>query len=156
MHAAAFVGLREDMRDATYVRVSDYAFRVVLLLTLTKYETLIDRYARQPRRKPQYVMKTFYGRLIHIFVVTLPPSERLRTNEPAVHFLAAIETCEIERSRDDIDAHYYTKLGSLDMVDVTCIQCLVGRIRVEGGWAIIDRSGDLARAIYAAQDDEGL
>ncbi|KIJ64977.1 hypothetical protein HYDPIDRAFT_89555 [Hydnomerulius pinastri MD-312] len=138
MHAAACIGAREDMRDATYVR----------------YETLVDKYARQPRRKPEYVMKTFYGRLNHILVVTLPPSERLGTTDPAVHFLAAIETCEIERTREDLDIHYYTKLGALDMVDITCVQCLVGRVRVGGQWALIDRSGDLARAIYAAGEDE--
>ncbi|KIJ60585.1 hypothetical protein HYDPIDRAFT_98351 [Hydnomerulius pinastri MD-312] len=137
VHASALVNAREDTRDATYVR----------------YEALVDKYARQPRRKPEYTMETFYGRLAHIFVVTLPPSTPLGNAVPTTHILAAIETCEIERSRPDVDIHYYSKLGALDMVDITCLQCLVGRIPHEGRWAIIDRSGDLARAIYAA--DEG-
>ncbi|KIJ59345.1 hypothetical protein HYDPIDRAFT_100865 [Hydnomerulius pinastri MD-312] len=138
MHAAVLSGLREDSRDATYVR----------------YETLVDQFARQPRRRPEYVMKTFYGRLAHIFTVSLPSSTSLHLSDSTIHFLAAIETCEIERSRADLDIHYYRKLGALDTVDITCIQCLVGRVRVGDQWAIIDRSGDLARAVYAAEDDD--
>ena len=37
------------------------------------------------------------------------------------------------------------------MVDITSVQALVGRVKVQvggGGWAIIDRSGALARATY--------
>ncbi|KIJ70560.1 hypothetical protein HYDPIDRAFT_184816 [Hydnomerulius pinastri MD-312] len=135
MHAAALVKRSEDSRDATYVR----------------YETLVDKYARQKRRRPEYELKTFFGRLQHIFVVRLPPTQHLNIHTPAVHILAGIETCEIQRSTD-LDIHYFNKVGSLDVVDISCVQCLVGRIPVASGWAIVDRSGDLARALYAADE----
>ncbi|KAF8834466.1 hypothetical protein BDN67DRAFT_861609, partial [Paxillus ammoniavirescens] len=132
MHAAALVKRLEDSRDTTYIR----------------YETLVDKYARQKRRQPEYELKMFYGHLVHLFVVRLPLAPHLNIHAPVVHILAGIETCEIQRSTD-LDIHYFNKLsGSLDVVDITCVQCLVGRIPVAGGWAIIDRSGDLARALY--------
>jgi hypothetical protein len=37
------------------------------------------------------------------------------------------------------------------VVDITSVQAIVGRVKVQvggGGWAIIDRSGALARATY--------
>jgi hypothetical protein len=38
-------------------------------------------------------------------------------------------------------------MGRLDVVDVTCLQCLVGRVKDNNRWAIIDRSGHLVRAV---------
>lgn len=40
--------------------------------------------------------------------------------------------------------------GRLEITDITCIQCLVGRIRTldKKEWAIIDRSGNQARAVF--------
>jgi hypothetical protein len=154
MHAAALVKRSEDSRDTTYIRVSMF-----LLILNSKsyelseqYETLVDKYARQKRRQPEYELKTFYGHLQHLFVIRLPLAPHLNIHAPVVHILAGIETCEVQRSTD-LDIHYFNKLsGSLDVVDITCVQCLVGRIPVASGWAIIDRSGDLARALYAVDE----
>lgn len=96
-------------------------------------------------------MKTFYGQLQHLFVVSLPPDTNLNLTEPTVHILASIKTCKIERTNVDLDIHYYSKLGGLDVLDITCIQCVVGRIPCNNGWAIIDQSGDLARAFYVPE-----
>jgi len=134
-----------------YVNV--YFFSVLSLLCMVvQYETLVDKYARQKRRQPEYEMKTFYGQLQHIFVVSLPSDAGLRIPEPTVHILASIKTCKVERSNAALDIHYYSKLGGLDILDITCIQCVVGRIScVNNSWAVIDRSGDLARAFYVPE-----
>ena len=119
---------------------------------VVQYETLVDKYAHQKRRQPEYEMKTFYGQLQHIFVVSLPSDAGLRIPEPTVHILASIKTCKVERSNAALDIHYYSKLGGLDILDITCIQCVVGRIScVNNSWAVIDRSGDLARAFYVPE-----
>ena len=111
----------------------------------------MDKYARQKRRRPEYEMKTFYGQLQHLFVISLPPDTALHLTEPTIHMLASIKTCKIERANVDLDIHYYSKLGGLDVLDITCVQCAVGRIPCKNGWAIIDRSGDLARAFYVPE-----
>jgi len=38
-------------------------------------------------------------------------------------------------------------------VDVSSIQCLVGRVKDGNQWAIVDRSGSLARAANADDND---
>ena len=96
-------------------------------------------------------MKTFYGQLQHLFVVSLPPDTSLCLTEPTIHILASIKTCKIERANVGLDVHYYSKLGGLDVLNITCVQCAVGRILCKNGWAIIDRSGDLAQAFYVPE-----
>jgi len=68
-------------------------------------------------------MKTFYSQLQYIFVVSLPLDTSLCISEPTVHILASIKTCKVERSNAALDIHYYSKLGGLDILDITCIQC---------------------------------
>jgi len=48
---------------------------------------------------------------------------------------------------NSLDMHFYRDVGVLDVVDITCLQCLVGRVKDGARWAIIDRSGRLARAV---------
>jgi len=84
-------------------------------------------------------MKTFYGQLQHIFVVSLPSDASLCIPEPTVHILTSIKTCKVECSNAALDIHYYSKLGGLDILDIMCIQCIVSHIScVTNSWAIID------------------
>jgi hypothetical protein len=105
-----------------------------------KYESLIDRYARQLHRLPDYQIKTDFGQLRHIIVVHLPPIPALKLAKPATIFLAAIKQCDIE-SFNSLHTQYYSKFGPLEVVDMTCVQCLVGRVQAGQRWAIIDRKG---------------
>jgi hypothetical protein len=41
---------------------------------------------------------------------------------------------------DSLGTHYYSKLGPPEVVDVSCICCVVGRVRTGELWAIVDRS----------------
>jgi len=152
MHAAGVIKPAQDSRDATFVRVCCLPFVCTKLMHGVQYETLVDKYARQKKQQPEYEMKTFYGQLQHILVVSLPSDAGLRISEPTVHILASIKTCKVERSNAALDIHYYSKLGGLDILDITCIQCIVGRIScANNSWAIIDRSGDLACTFYVPE-----
>lgn len=53
-----------------------------------------------------------------------------------------------------LDIHYYTRDGPIEVVDITTIQRLVGRIRDRDRWAIIDRSGSLSRALYIEENGD--
>jgi len=48
---------------------------------------------------------------------------------------------------------YYSNLGCFEVVDITCVQCLVAQI-VESPekkrWALVDRSGNIDRSYYVA------
>lgn len=132
---------------------------------------LIDIYENQPRRKSVYRKKTFYGRLDHIFTITffgLTLNEKKTLGfEPQVNtdpeigdvvILAAIRTCKVEK--DDprmtgLNIHFYILMGALHFIDITSIQCLVGRVKDgEHGWGIIDRNGALTRAINDGDDSD--
>ncbi|KAH7904628.1 hypothetical protein BJ138DRAFT_1018871 [Hygrophoropsis aurantiaca] len=140
MVAAGLAKTQGDSRDASFVR----------------YETLVDKYARQRNALPVFEKRTFYGCLKHIFAVHVPPHPALRAESPSTVFLAAILPCQLDISPQasrlqSLDIHFYKNVSAtLDVVDIVCVQCLVGRIPLEDGrsWAIIDRSGNLARAVF--------
>ncbi|KAH9941067.1 hypothetical protein B0H21DRAFT_753454 [Amylocystis lapponica] len=139
IRASAFSKARDDSRDATYVR----------------YEILVDVNAQYPRRPVVLEKRTFYGQLQHILVLRLTSSPRNNIMEPKTIVFAAIRSCTIEESHRDLDIHFYSDgaagLGALDVVDISCVQCLVGRVPDGHRWAIVDRSGTLSRAIYAEE-----
>ena len=68
--------------------------------------------------------------------------------------LAVIRTCKIVEDHPALDIHYYSDEGGLDVLDITTVQCLVGRIRDRDRWAFIDRSGSLSRALYNPDEED--
>ena len=116
----------------------------------------VDKFARQCNCNPEYTLQIFYGQLQHLFVIQFESAcPRLELNVPTV-ILTAIRTCVIEDSNtllvQALDIHDYMKEGALHVVEVTSVQCLVGRVKDKTEWSILDQSGGLARAISA--DDE--
>ena len=113
---------------------------------------LVDKYARQARRRPEYELRIFYGQLQHIYVIQFREFCReLGLNRPSTIILASIKTCVLDDAVPQLERlgiKYYSKQGAVHVTDITSVQCLVGRIRDRNGWAIIDRSGSLARAWY--------
>ena len=113
---------------------------------------LVDKYARQARRRPAYELQTFYGQLQHIYVIQFPTAcQNLGLDQPTGIVLASIRTCILDSpvpQLECLDIKYYSMEGAVHVVDITSLQCLVGRIRDRNRWAIIDRSGSLARAFY--------
>ena len=76
----------------------------------------------------------------------MPATPDLRIDKPETIILASIKNCPIKRSTD-LDMHYYQNEGGYtEVVDLSTIQSLVGRVFDRGWWTIIDRSGKLARA----------
>ncbi|KAJ7028358.1 hypothetical protein C8F04DRAFT_1291327 [Mycena alexandri] len=137
MLASSMLTSTEDRRDATYVR----------------FELLVDANARNKRLAPRYVASSFYGQLQNIFVVKLPPAAELELTEETTFILAAVTECKVT-AQNSLDMHYYRKEGPLQVVDITSIQCLVGRVQTVNQkewaleWVVIDRSGSLARAKF--------
>jgi hypothetical protein len=125
----------------------------------------VDKHARQARRIPEFELRTFYGQLQHIFLLRFgnPDAKRLLrlddtpSETQGVVILAGIRNCIIDDDKqlETLDVHFYSKIGSLDIIDIISVKCLVGRVQDgEHGWGIIDRSGSLARGLGFEGDME--
>ena len=71
---------------------------------------------------------------------------------PQTLLLAVIRTCTIEDDHNRLDIHYYRNHGRTEVVDLNMIQCCVGRVKDRGRFAIVDRSGPLARAVFVEEE----
>lgn len=113
----------------------------------------MDTNARSRNKKAVYELQTFYGQLQHIFLLRIPsallPLPDPSPPETTCVALAFVQQCQIMRNHPNgLDIHYYRKMGSVDVVDITSVQCLVARAPLEKEWALFDRSGSLARAEF--------
>jgi hypothetical protein len=82
-------------------------------------------------------MQNFFGQLNRILLLELPSAQRLNLDEPTTVIVAAIR--EVKATlRNGI--YYYKNIGVEEVVDLSTLQCVVGRIWDRGEWAIIDRS----------------
>ena len=96
-----------------------------------------------------FISHTFYGQLEHILSIKLTDNLLQEDDTiPKTLVLGVIRQCMIEESNEDLDIHYYSHLGPLEIVDISTVMCVVGRIFDRNRWAIIDKSGALSRAIF--------
>jgi len=100
---------------------------------------------------------THYGKLEHIITITLPKGyENLQTSRPTNSIIAPIYRCILKEDDPQLaglEIHFFSKeRQSFDTVDITSVQCLVGRVKSRNNWAIIDCSRKLAQAMYEEQD----
>ena len=115
---------------------------------------LVDRNARHQNLPVVLQPETFFGQLQHIIVMNIGPSEELDLKEPETIILAVIRSCaDAKKLPGGSDIYYYSREGSLEVVDVNCIQCGVGRIKDGDSWAIVDRSGEYAHPVFTDVDD---
>ena len=85
-------------------------------------------------------MQNFFGQLNRILLLELPSSQRLNLDEPTIVIVALIR--EVKATlRNGI--YYYQNFGGDEVVDLSTLQCVVGRIRDRDEWAIIDRSNNV-------------
>jgi hypothetical protein len=93
--------------------------------------------------------KTAYGRLDHVYLVNLGASEELNLQVPTEIALAIIKGCKLtedDPALDGLDVHFYEKTGSMVLMDLNCVQAMIGHINlnspdaqgVRAKWAIID------------------
>ncbi|KAI0039304.1 hypothetical protein FA95DRAFT_1585314 [Auriscalpium vulgare] len=137
MHARGLVS--DGGRDASYVR----------------YSVLVDRNERRRRAPVELVPADFFGQLRHIFVIPIPAAQELGTAAAGVISLAVIRQVKAKVRRDGgtPSIPMFTQIGPLDVVDLQTVQCVVGRVQDRQEWALIDRSGSLARPLFSEDPD---
>ena len=111
-----------------------------LTINFIQYTQLVDRYARQKRRTPEFELQNFFGQLQCILLIELPATPRLNLAMPTMIILALIKNVKATLT-DNI--YSYKVLGVDEVVDLTTVQCVVGRIWDREEWAIIDRSDNV-------------
>jgi hypothetical protein len=91
----------------------------------------------------------YFGQLKSILVIELPHGIAPSIVQSKTLVLAIVGTrnTTVETT---LEIPYYTepKTATVSAIDVTTLMCLVGRINDRGRWAIVDRSGDSARAEF--------
>ena len=108
--------------------------------SLLQYTQLVDRQARHPRKTPDFELRNFFGQLKRIFLLELPSAQRLNLDRPTTVIVALIREAKATL-RNGI--YYYKNLGVDEVVDLSTLQCVVGRIEDRDEWAIIDRSDNV-------------
>ena len=114
-----------------------------------QYSLLRDVYENMRNKEPVFKGTEYFGQLKTILVIELPPGIAPSISQPKTVVLAIISPREtVIETRLGIP--YYTEPTKVTprAVDMNTLMCLVGRIKDRGRWAIIDRSGDMARAEF--------
>jgi hypothetical protein len=121
----------------------------------TQYEVFVDQNERRGHQDVVLQPRTEYGQLCRLFVVKLPVCAALGLGEPSSLIMAAVRTCKLTARLGDLDIHFYADESQSHVLDIMCLQCVVGRIPYNSilgtqrsRWAIIDRSGNMARAEF--------
>ena len=110
------------------------------LRSLLQYTQLVDRHAHRRRKTPDFELQNFFGQLKRVLLLELPPTQRLNLDEPTTVIVALVR--EVKTTlRNGI--YYYKDFGVEEVVDLSTLQCLVGRIWDRDEWAIIDRSDNV-------------
>src|SRR5215510_6108194 len=103
---------------------------------------LVDIHTNNRRMAPKFEVQPFFRWMENILVICLPATPELALDNVSMLILAGIRQCEIDAT-NSMGMPFHSKTGRFKVVDITCIQCLVGRIQNDKKWAIIDRSGGL-------------
>ncbi|EJD35525.1 hypothetical protein AURDEDRAFT_75228 [Auricularia subglabra TFB-10046 SS5] len=124
--------LRHDNRDASFVR----------------YALDVDRHARHRNVESEFDTTAFFGQLLRIFVLELPPLPEYEHPLKQTALLAEVQECHGLTEPDRAGVRYFDgSLATAQVIDLACIECLVGRMEDRGRWALIDRSNELARTV---------
>jgi len=84
----------------------------------------------------QLEKRTFYGQLLSILVIKVQKS--LEITETVL--LATIQSIVVERTPPSCNITFYKGMGARCVVDLNAVECVVGRIKDCGRWAIVDRA----------------
>ena len=85
-------------------------------------------------------MQNFFGQLNRILLLELPTAQRLKLDEPTTVIVAVIREAKATLKNG---IYYYKNMGVEEVVDLSTLQCVVGRIWDRDEWAIIDRSDNV-------------
>ena len=125
--------------DVSFVQVESCLFHMHTSWAL--FYPVYSTCACQKRRTPEFELQNFFGQLQHILVLELPSTLQLNLAMPTMIILALIKNVKATLT-DNI--YYYKGPCVGEVVNLTMVQCIVGRIWDRDEWGIIDRSNNVA------------
>jgi hypothetical protein len=120
-----------------------------------QYEAYVDRKERSRNAPEELVLETFFGQLQEVISFTVPRFVSLGLREELYVVFVVVQTCELIKSDDlGIGLRYYVHQPTAPTVlDLTTVECVIGRLPLSRGYAIIDRTGSIKRSWYAENGD---
>ena len=108
---------------------------------LLQYTQFVDQNAHHLKKAPDFEEQNFFGQLGRILILELPTAQKLHLTEPTTVIIAVIHKVKA-KLMDSI--YYYEEFGADEVVDLETVQCVIGRIKDRGKWALIDQSDSVA------------
>ena len=118
-----------------------------------QYELLVDLNAQYKKRAVLLEPQVFFGQLQNIFVIGLDPSPALKLFKRTNLTLAAIYSCANPHIEAKNGIYYYLWEGPIEVVDINCVQCLVGHIKNGNGWVVVDQSDGCVHPVFVDEDN---
>ncbi|EKM77547.1 hypothetical protein AGABI1DRAFT_43273 [Agaricus bisporus var. burnettii JB137-S8] len=123
--------------------VEDYESRLrCLYMSRIHYIQMVDKYAHQRNRAPEYVKRTFFGQLLRIIVLDLPPTPQLELDTRLTVIYAVVQAVKarVKKLSPESNGYYYQQTGAVEVVDLSTVKSVVGRVQDGNKWFIVDRS----------------
>lgn len=142
-----------------YVCLTPIGLCLVLIIETLKVELLADRNMDDPTLPDDPELVVLYGQLLHIAHVTLPKDRKLKIKEDCEVLLGLIRFCKDARGDAALRPVWFTKMGAVQMVNISTIQCAVGRVCVSGTpnrWGILDVNYGCATTTFLEDGDDAL
>jgi hypothetical protein len=123
--------------------VSDFS-QIPTIEHFVQYFLDVDKNAHH-RNAPVMLQQTpFYGRVLQFFFLTLPLTFPFPdgSQQPVVHVVALVVTISQCPEKNRLGIWYYRgdNLGPTEVVDISCIESLVGRVKDHDMWALAERN----------------
>lgn len=110
----------------------------------------INRHGGAPLAKTT----VFYGQLQNILVCELPDDDIFQYLRGKTCLLALMIPCNTDGHDATRQRTTYTTVAAPVITDLRAIKAVVGRVQSRGKWTIIDRSREIAHAVFAEEGDE--
>ncbi|KAF9053489.1 hypothetical protein BJ165DRAFT_1339455, partial [Panaeolus papilionaceus] len=102
-----------------------------------QYVQVVDKFAHQRRTRPVWEEREFFGQLKRILVIHVRATPHLNIPKSRNIVLALVQIAVTENVNG---FHSFKRMGKLDLVDLSTVRCVVGRVWDREQWTIVDRS----------------
>ena len=113
----------------------------------------MDRNADDRRLPDDPELRVLYGQLLYIARVTLPATEDIGLRRDCDALLGMVRLCKDAVGDASIRPVWYKDMGNMIAVNISTIQCGVGRVKVGDKWGILDLNYACANTTFL--DDDG-
>lgn len=114
----------------------------------------MDKNAARPDLPDEPVPTVLYGQVKYIVHVVLEKDRSLKVKEDTHALLGMVQWCQDAEGDAAMEPIWYKKLGVSQAVNISTIQCGVGRVETRGRFGIIDLNYGCATTVFINPDGE--